>query len=318
MTALSTRKTIAVATSMACIGLLSAGCAVSDYRGYLGHMTESEAKLWGSQIAFDIGDPNYNGTYEYTVKYDFRALRALPPPAQCPIILPNPPAACTYPDVIDLFTYRNPTFAAFSRDGCVDRDGDELQQRPGAFPFRCDLPLPSDGKFEPFWEFEDGNAGCQFFANYKKTYSSPKVTPLIAECRTLPSEEVDKDLSLQGSAQSNLKEQFASLDDLFGKIWSGVLGTSFTAEIAAVTVNGTRVPLSQVITLGFVRNDFRPINVTIDLTGAGGKDFIRALLANTTDGAPATLSFHLDGGLTISVPSSWILAFNHEALQAVL
>src|SRR5918998_819919 len=151
MTALSTLKTRLLVVAIAAIPL-TAGC-VSDYRGWLGHMTESEAKLWGNEASLIVTpDPEgFSGTYAPTVKYDFRGYRAVPTEAQCPSISPdpaNPPAACTYPDEIDINIYYNPTVGAFSRDGCVDRDGDDLQQRPGLqVGLGCDNALPSATKF---------------------------------------------------------------------------------------------------------------------------------------------------------------------------
>src|SRR5919206_3965747 len=110
---------------------------------------------------------------------------------------------------------------AFSRDGCVDRDGDELQQRPGNLGRGpgCNLAVPA-GKFRPKWWYVDRAPGCQFDLNFKQEFDSPPKNPApILLCTTAPSEEIDKDLDLQGSEQSNLKESFASLDALFGAIW---------------------------------------------------------------------------------------------------
>ena len=319
MTALSTLKTRLLVVAIAAIPL-TAGC-VSDYRGWLGHMTESEAKLWGNEASLIVTpDPEgFTGTYAPTVKYDFRAVRSVPPAAMCPGT-PTQPAVCTYPDEIDINVYYNPTVSAFSRDGCVDRDGDELQGRPGIQPpsLACDLAQPSATKFEAKFLFEDRALGCQFFANYSKTYGSPKVVPALAVCFNSPSEEVDKDLTLQGSASSNLKEAFASLDDFFNKIWSGALAQQFTAEVVSVTVNGSNVALGAPLSIALTRNNLRPINWTIDLSTPGGKSLIQALLANTTHGQPATLSLHFDGGMTFNVPSAMILGFNHEALQKIL
>jgi hypothetical protein len=291
---------------VAAIVAVTAGC-VSDYRGYLGHQTESEAKLWANEVGIIVTpDPGgLSGTYSATVKYDFRGVRTVP--------------TGTYPDEITLMTYHNPTVSAFSRDGCVDRDGDEIQGRPGVQPpFRCDLALPSATKYAPKYRWIDANAGCQFFANYDQTFGSPKDVPTAAVCYNSPIEEVDKDLSLQGSASSNTKEAFASLDDLFNKIWSGALGSSFTAEVVSLTINGNSVPLSSAVSISLTRNNLRPINWTLDMSTPGGKEMIQALLANTEDGRPATLALHFDGGMTFAVPSSMILGFNHAALRSIL
>jgi hypothetical protein len=305
MTALSTLKTRLLVVAIT-LSAVTAGC-VSDYRGWLGHQTESEAKLWGNEASLLVTpDPDgFSGTYSPTVKYDFRGTRTVP--------------AGTYPDAITIMVYRNPTVGAFSRDGCVDRDGDEVQQRPGLRPgTSCENALPSDTKFEPRYRFIDRAAGCQFFANFDQAFGGNKTPPALAVCFNSPTEEVDKDLSLQGSASSNLKEAFANLDDLFNKIWSGALSRSFTAEITGLTINGASVTLSSPVSLGLSRNDLRPINWTLDLSTPGGKEMIQALLSNTEDARPAALSIHFDGGMTFRVPSAMTLGFNHEALKKIL
>jgi hypothetical protein len=303
------RGTILLKASALVAGIvaITSGC-VSDYRGWLGHQTEGEAKLWANEVAVMVSpDPQgLSGTYAATVKYDFRGVT-------------TPPTG-TYPDEITLITYKNSTFGAFSRDGCVDRDGDDLQQRPGQQPpgITCENAQPSATKFAPKYRWLDANIGCQFFANYDQTFGSPKDVPTAAVCYNSPQEEVDKDLSLQGSTSSNLKEAFTSLDDLFNKIWSGALGRSFTAEVTGLTINGVSVALSSPASLALSRNDLRPINWSVDLSTPGGKEIIRALLANTESGRPVTLAVHFDGGMTFNVPSSMILGFNHDGLRNIL
>jgi hypothetical protein len=317
MTAMSSLKTRLLVVAIA-LSAITGGC-VSDYRGWLGHQTESEAKLWGNEASL-LAEPDpegFSGTYSPTVKYDFRAARTVANPAQCPGV--NDPAVCTYPDAITIMVYRNPTVGAFSRDGCVDRDGDEVQQRPGLRPgTSCENALPSDTKFEPRYRFIDRAAGCQFFANFDQAFGGNKTPPALAVCFNSPTEEVDKDLSLQGSASSNLKEAFASLDDLFNKIWSGALSNSFTAEITGLTINGTSVTLNSPTSLALSRNDLRPINWTIDLSTPGGKEIIAALLANTEHAQPASIALHFDGGMTFRVPSAMTIGFNHDALKKIL
>jgi hypothetical protein len=314
-TARFTRRTFTLAVATVGMTLLSVGCAISDYRGFLGHMTSGEAKFFGSQSAV-AGDPAYTGTYDYTVKYDFRGLTQAGP-------------TTVYPDVINLFTYRNPTAGAFSRDGCVDRDGDDLQQRPGLQPGSgCDNPIPSQTKFEPLWEFQDRSAGCQFYANYRKTYNNPPnpfpipgfrdLIPAIVFCSDFPFEEIDKDLSLQGSPNSNLKEAFTSLDDLVAQIWSGALGRSFAMNVTKVTLNGTEVELSNPAAFSAGRNDFRVINGAIDLSSPGVQSLIQAILSNTQDEVPATVALEFEGGLRLGQPGIVRIAFNHDALVKVL
>jgi hypothetical protein len=311
MRGLTTRlRTPGLAFATAAMSMLAVGCAISDYQGWLGHQTESEAKLWGSQVAIlTQPDPTGDsGTYEYTVKYDWRSVTT------------DPNMTGNQFPVVTIFSYRNPVFAAFSRDGCVDRDGDELQQRPGAVNRGngCNLAVP-EGKFRPKWEFEDRAPGCQFFANFKKEYDSPpKNPPAAALCLTAPSEEIDKDLDLQGSAASNVKESFASIDALLGAIWSGAVGRTFTLNITSVKVNGTEMPLAAPAALSVQRNDVRPLNVAVDLNSPGAQSLIRALLTGTTNGAPATLEFTFDGGMHVAQPRILTVAFSHDELTSML
>jgi len=286
-------------------------------------MTDSESKLLLNEVAILASpDPDQiSGTYSATVKYDFRRYRTLPQdPNACP-----GQQFCTYPDAISLITYKNPTFEAFSRDGCVDRDGDDVQQRPGLAPgsppptpASCDNSVASTTKFEPKYRWLDGNIGCQFFANYDQTFGFPKDVPTAAVCYNDPQEEVDRDLTLQGSVSSNLKEAFTSLDDLFTKIWSGVVGRTFTAEIVGLTINGNTVMLSNASSLAIARNSLRPINFTLDLSTPGGKEIIQAILANTENLTPSKVALHFNGGLTFRMPASMVIAFNHDALRKIL
>jgi hypothetical protein len=311
MKGLTTRlRSPSLALAIVAMSMLSIGCAISDYQGWLGHQTESEAKLWGSQIAILVTpDPTGDsGTYEYTVKYDWRSVTV--DPNQTNQGFP----------VVNIFSYRNPVFAAFSRDGCVDRDGDELQQRPGNLGRGpgCNNAVPA-GKFRPKWEFEDRLPGCQFFANFKKEYDSPpKNPPAAALCLTAPSEEIDKDLELQGSEASNTKEAFASIDALLSAIWSGAVGRTFTLNITNVKINGSDVALAAPAALSVQRNDIRPLNVAIDMNSPGAQSLIRALLTGTTSGAPATLQLTFEGGMSVAQPRILTVAFDHTALTGLL
>jgi hypothetical protein len=292
------------------MSVISIGCAISDYQGWLGHQTESEAKLWGSQVAFLVQpDPTGDsGTYEYTVKYDWRQ------------VTNDPNMTGNQFPVVNIFSYKNPVFAAFSRDGCVDRDGDELQQRPGNLGRGpgCNNAVPA-GKFRPKWEFEDRLPGCQFFANFKKEYDSPpKNPPSAALCLTAPSEEIDKDLELQGSEASNTKEAFASVDALLGAIWSGAVGRTFTLNITSVKINGSEISLDVPAALSIQRNDVRPLNIAVDLNSPGAQALIRALLTGTTNGAPATLELTFEGGMHLAQPRIMTVAFDHKYLTELL
>src|SRR2546425_12561335 len=44
------------------------GCAITDYDGWSGHQTSSEAKLWGSEGAFSGFGGGYDGEEFYNVK----------------------------------------------------------------------------------------------------------------------------------------------------------------------------------------------------------------------------------------------------------
>jgi hypothetical protein len=148
------------------LALVSAGCAITDYDGIPGHQTQAEAKLWGSEISFLLGDPNLDGTYSYTVKYDNRAGR-------------DPG--------MTIISYRNPVDSSFSQDGLVDRDGDDVQGRSGIL----------GGKFSTEWVAVDPLPDCQFFTNITQD-KSKGAGPLVALCATFQ-EEIDKDKDQQAS-----------------------------------------------------------------------------------------------------------------------
>jgi hypothetical protein len=151
------------------LAVVSTGCAISDYDGIPNHQTQAEAKLWGSEISFLLGDPNLDGTYSYTVKYDNRAGRD-----------PH----------MTIVSYRNPVDSSFSQDGLVDRDGDDVQGRSGIL----------GGKFQTEWVAVDPAPDCQFDANITQD-KSHGAGPLVTLCTTFQ-EEIDKDLDLQASFSS--------------------------------------------------------------------------------------------------------------------
>ena len=303
-------RTPSLALATAAMSMLAVGCAISDYQGWLGRQTQSEAKLWGSQSAI-LSDPDpqgITGTYEYTVKYDWRT------------VTQNPNLTGMQFPVVNIFTYRNPVFAAFSRDGCVDRDGDDLQQRPGAVLGQtgCNMPVPV-GQFRPKWEFQDVAPGCQFFANFRKEYDSPpKNPPAAALCLTAPSEEIDKDLDLQGSPASNTKEAFANLDQLVGAIWSGAVGRTFTMNVTSIKLNGNEIPLANPAALSIQRNDIRPMNLAVDANSPGVQSLIRAILSGTSDETPTRVEVTFEGGLHLAQPTILTVAFDHDRLVKML
>lgn len=270
---------------VAALAVASFGC-VTDYAGWPEHNTQAEAKLWGNEIAVSSGDDATDGTYVPTVKYDCRGAGQ----------------DCTY----YLTTYRNAIFGAFSRDGIVDRDGDDIQGSQGSL---TSAPATAAGQFFKAYTWIDRDyTGCQFFDNLRQNFL--KVAPAVAVCFTGPSEEVDKDLDIQ--------EEFGSLGDLFSQIWSGTLAGSFTIEMNSVELDGVTIPLANPLVIDMAHNGIRPHSFAIDLTTPGGKDFIRAVLDNTQDGVPVSLAGHFNGGMRFGLPAIMAVAFNHERLAAGL
>lgn len=258
------------------LALLTFGCAITDYTGFDGHHTAAEAKLFGSEVAFLVGDPNLDGTYSYTVKYDN-----------------------THPGPVTITSYRNPVFSSFSRDGQIDRDGDNVQGRSGTL----------GGSFGTEWVAVDTDptpGNCGFFTNITQD-KSHGAGPLVSLCMTT-NEEIDNDLELQSS--------FSSFGDLLANVWSGNLTGHFTAELTSITLNGVNVPLAQSVSIGAFANTVggRPTRLTLDLTQPGGKALIQAILNNTQNGVPATVTLNFNGGMSISVPSQYKVLFNHDAL----
>lgn len=260
------------------LALATTGCAISDYDGWGKHQTQAEAKLFGTEISFILGDPNLDGTYAYTVKYDNRGGGR---DANMKII-----------------SYRNPVPESFSRDGQIDRDGDDVQGSTGI----------QGGKFLPEWVAIDPAPDCQFQANIVQDHSHG-AGPLATLCDTVE-EEVDKDLDLQAD--------FASTGDLLSKIWSGAVTGGFTAEMNGVTLGGTTYPLSQVVTVNARANGTRPTRVSLNLTTPGGRELLQTILDHTADGVPVSVGFRFSGGMTLDLPSRIKVVFNRQALSNLL
>ncbi len=259
--------------------MLSAGCAISDYEGYANHQTAGEAKFWAAEISFSgTGDPNLDGTYAYTAKYSNGA---------------------THDANMKLYTYRNPVQLSFSRDGQIDRDGDNVQGRSGVL----------GGKFAAFWTATDPLPGCQFDANRIQKHDKAPAIPPILLCDTVE-EEIDNDLELQAS--------FASTGDMLSQIWSGAVTGRFTAEVNGVVINGVNFPLSQVASIGASATPNRPARFSIDVSQPGSQALIQAILDNTSDRVPVSLGFRFDGGMSIDLPSRIKVAFDHASLQNML
>ena len=256
--------------------LISFGCAISDYEGYNPHKTVGEAKFWGAEISFSgTGDASLDGTYAYTAKYD------------------NP--AVGHDTNMKIYTYRNPVVDSFSRDGQIDRDGDDVQGKQGIL----------GGRFHPYWTVTDPATGCQFEANNIQKHNGAPVVPPILLCDTVE-EEIDKDFELQAS--------FGSLGDLLSQISTGALNSGFTMELTGLTLGGVNVPLSQVVSINAKANGVRPTHLTVDLSGAAGQGLIQAILNNTSDGVPVSVGLNFAGGMSFSLPNQRTVAFDHDAL----
>lgn len=268
--------------SLAFMGILvlamaASGCAITDYEGFSTHQTAAESKLWGQEISFIAGDPALDGTYAYTVRYDNRLGRDAN---------------------LRIYTYRNPVPSSFSRDGQIDRDGDDVQGRAGIL----------GGQFQAQWTVTDPLADCQFFANRIQSHGGAP-EPLAALCATT-NEEIDKDLELQAS--------FSSLGNLIDQIWSGAVTGAFTAELTGLRLGSTDVALSQPLSIGARSNGVRPTQLTIDLTGAAGRELLQAILNNTVDGQPVSVRLNFAGGMALDLQNGTKAAFNHSALSSLL
>lgn len=262
----------------AAMALVATGCAITDYEGHSGHQTSSEARLWGYEVAFSgTGDPALDGTYSYTVKYNNRTARDTN---------------------LRIVTYRNPVIGSFSRDGQVDRDGDDIQGRSGIL----------GGKFASYWTVTDPAAGCQFDLNRIQSHGGAPPPPILL-CDTA-TEEVDKDLELQAP--------FTSTADLLSQIWSGALNNGFTLELTGITLGGVNVPLSSPLSINARANGTRPMQFSIDLSQAGGASLIQGILANTSNRVPVSVGLQFGGGMSLDLPSHTTLAFNHDALWNLL
>jgi len=271
------RQKLLLVLGVMALALATTGCAISDYDGWAQHQTQAEAKLWGTEISFILGDPNLDGTYAYTAKYDNRAGRD-----------PN----------MKIISYRNPIPGSFSRDGQIDRDGDDVQGSAGIL----------GGKFATEWVAVDRAPDCQFEANIVQDHSHG-AGPLATLCDTVE-EEVDKDLDLQAD--------FASTGDLLSKIWSGAVTGGFTAEMTGVTLNGTTYPLSQVLSIDARSNGTRPTRISVDLTKPGGKALLQSFLDHTVDGVPVSVGFRFSGGMALDLPSRIKVVFHHDTISNLL
>lgn len=261
------------------MGTLALGCAITDYAGRTadGDRTEAEAKLYGKEVAFGGFAADLDGTYSYTVKYDRNSGQ----------------------DKVTIFSYHNPVFGSFSREGIVDRDGDDVQGSAGV------LGGKFNNQFVAVDRDPDGN--CGFFDNITQDKSSSGAQ--IALCILGSEEEIDRDMLLQAP--------FASLDDLLTQILDGTLSKSFTMEVTSITLNGTMIPLSGV-SLDMAHNGLRPTTMALDGSQPGVEELLQGILANTTHGVGVTVGLGFDGGLALNLPAYMTLAFDHDVITALL
>lgn len=272
------RRSFLLICVAAVAALSTGGCAISDYEGHAGHQTQAEAKLFATEISFTgTGDPALDGTYSYTVKYDNRGGRD---------------------SNLKIYTYRNPVPSSFSRDGQIDRDGDDVQGSSGIL----------GGKFLPQWTATDPLPDCQFELNRIQSHGGAPAPPILL-CEVVL-EEIDKDLELQAS--------FGNVGDLLNQIWSGALDNGFTAELTGVTLGGVNVPLSHALAVNAKANGIRPTQISVDLGGPGGQALVQAILNNSTDGVPTSLGLNFAGGMSINLPNHLKAVFNHGTLGTIV
>ena len=263
-----------IQTTLILLGIfIAAGCAITDYEGLGGHKTSGEAKLWGLDVSFSGFGDNTDGTYSYTVKYDNRAGQGN----------------------VTINSYKNPVISSFSRDGVVNRDGDDVQGRSGIL----------GGKFLPWVRASDTALGCQFDENI--TFDKEGNAGVLL-CINGAEEETDKDLDLQAA--------FGSLDDLFNTIWAGALHGPFTMDITALNINGVAVPVDMFSVHAFA-GPMRPSNFHFDGTQPNAGALIEALMLHTGHMEQVNLGMVFDGGMTFNLPKNMTVAFNHDVLFAL-
>lgn len=258
------------------------GCAITDYNPYPGHKTTGEAKLAATEIAFDGFGYGWDGTFAYTVKYDNTGGALL--------------------GGVNIYTYHNPVFSSFTREGQIDVDGDYVQGRSGVL----------GGKFLPYWTAIDytlqdsSGAGCEFDANL--TYDHSPFGPGVVQCWYSPDEEFDADHELVAA--------FDNLDTMFKSIWSGVTGSPFDIEITGIRLDGMTRPVDQFpVTVEHAYN--RPFRYRVT-NGPGVRSMLQAILDNTEHMVPVQLGFTANSSLSFDLPANMKVAFNHVAIRNVL
>lgn len=268
-----TRCSLFLLIAVVAIGV--SGCAITDYDGHPSHKTTGEAKLWGQEIAFSGFGADVDGTYSYTVKYN---------------TTPGVGA-----DRVSILSYRNPVVGSFSRDGQIDRDGDDVQGSSGIL----------GGKFNNAYVSVDTAPGCQFGDNLTQVKIGP---PAAFLCVAGAIEEIDADFELG--------EAFASLDDLFGQIWSGALQGDFTLHLTSIRFDGVSHDLLPGVEILAAAGTNRPVRYRIT-NGPGVQDLVTVILNNTESMTPVSIGFGFEGGLSVDLPANMKFAFDHQALAAL-
>lgn len=265
------KNKIMMGLAVLAMATLVVGCAITDYNGIPGHKTTGEAKLWGAEISFSGFGADFDGTYSYTVKY----------------------GSGGHPVTIN--SLRNPVVSSFSRDGLVDRDGNDVLGNSGT----------AGGKFGPWIVSVDNAGGCQFGANVTQDKGAGAGVFL---CIDGSQEEVDRDFELNAA--------FGSIDDLVSRLLAGTLTGQFTVELTGITINGVTHQVAPV-SIGATATGTRPNRLTLvyQPTVPG---LLQTILDNTNHMEFVDLGFQFDGGLGLSLPHVQAVAFNHDVLIGML
>ena len=273
-------------TAFALIGVFSAACAVTDYVGYRGHATDFEAKMMGVEYAFSGFGAESDGTYSYTVAYDWTDVNA--------------------PSEILIRAYRNPVSGAFSNDGAVTQDGDVVRFQAGDLSLDHSPAIPA-GRYDRQWKYIDNAPGCQFSDNFVATDENNPITPVVSICYNAPVQEGDR-------KNRSLQDSWASIDALANHVMAVEPGTPLTLEMTSIELNGTVVALDNSAEIFAVAQGTRLGGLMLDGSTPGGQDLIKAILDTTEDGLPADIKVTFTGGMEFSLPSNMTVAFHHDRL----
>lgn len=259
------------------------GCAITDYYPIPGHRTTGESKLSATEIAFSGFYPDLDGTYAYTAKYDATASNF----------------------GITIYSYHNPIYTSFTRDGLIDEDGDYIQGHSGIL----------GGKFlTEFISFDTDPFNCGFFDNVIYMHHNMEGFVPTALCyyddgSGVYGVEYDRDYEIHAA--------FANLDEMYKSFWSGATGANFTLDVTAVRIDGVTRPVGTF-----------PMALQHELTGGpfsvsvGNSDAMRTviqtILDNTENHVAVNLGFVTSGGMSIDLPRPVKVAFDHAALRQIL